>query len=215
MNCPKCGSAHVNKNGHCRGKQNYRCKVCGRQFVESRSVKGYSEDAKQICLKMYRDGAGFRAIERTTGISHNTIINWVKQSSEESEPSETDEPLRQIESLQSNPYNRVLTEVCRFPPCQNAILCYYCKRFFIEKSQMNLEPTSSPIQLSIEGCHRWQVYHRLCELEIACSCTAYRPLSIQIESAIVLVQFWSVMRQATHSRQTLVNWLERCWRYRV
>ncbi|GAP94543.1 hypothetical protein NIES2104_10540 [Leptolyngbya sp. NIES-2104] len=33
---------------------------------------------------MYRDGIGFRAIERATGISHNTIINWVKQSESES-----------------------------------------------------------------------------------------------------------------------------------
>lgn len=96
MNCPNCGSDQINRNGRCRGKQNYRCKSCGRQFVESRSTKGYSEDAKQICLKMYRDGIGFRAIERATGISHNTIINWVKQATDE--PSETDEP--QLVSLQ-------------------------------------------------------------------------------------------------------------------
>ncbi|BAS58275.1 IS1 family transposase [Leptolyngbya boryana CZ1] len=88
MKCPSCGSTQINKNGHCRGKQNYRCKSCGRQFVAARSTKGYSDDAKQICLKMYRDGIGFRAIERTTGVSHNTIINWVKQmnAQEQSEP---------------------------------------------------------------------------------------------------------------------------------
>lgn len=80
MKCPKCGSTEVNKNGHCRGKQNYRCKSCGRQFLEFHSTKGYSNDAKQICLKMVRDGIGFRAIERATGVSHNTIINWVKQA---------------------------------------------------------------------------------------------------------------------------------------
>jgi transposase-like protein len=90
MKCPNCGSIQINKNGHCRGKQNYRCKSCGRQFVEARSTKGYSDDAKQICLKMYRDGIGFRAIERATGVSHNTIINWVKQAEKQSDadPSE-------------------------------------------------------------------------------------------------------------------------------
>jgi len=106
MNCPKCGSTYINKNGHCRGKQNYRCKVCGRQFVESRSVKGYSEDAKQICLKMYRDGAGFRAIERVTGISHNTVINWVKQSEDSTLP-ESDE-----QSEQHSYTNNILTKMC-------------------------------------------------------------------------------------------------------
>jgi transposase-like protein len=79
MNCPKCGTKQFRKNGHRSGKQNYLCKNCGRQFVESYSPKGYSEDVKQICLRMHRNGLKFREIERLTGISHNAIINWVKQ----------------------------------------------------------------------------------------------------------------------------------------
>jgi insertion element IS1 protein InsB len=32
--CPRCGSRHHKKNGHIHnGKQNHRCKACGRQFV--------------------------------------------------------------------------------------------------------------------------------------------------------------------------------------
>jgi len=30
-------------------------------------------------LTMYVNGQGFRAIERITGVNHNTVINWVKQ----------------------------------------------------------------------------------------------------------------------------------------
>lgn len=29
---------------------------------------------------MYVNGIGFRAIERATGVNHNTVINWVKQA---------------------------------------------------------------------------------------------------------------------------------------
>ena len=29
---------------------------------------------------MYLNGLGFRAIERVTGVSHNTVIRWVKKS---------------------------------------------------------------------------------------------------------------------------------------
>jgi len=29
---------------------------------------------------MYVNGNSFRAIERITGVNHNTIINWVKQA---------------------------------------------------------------------------------------------------------------------------------------
>jgi hypothetical protein len=34
---------------------------------------------KKHCLKLYLNGMGFRAIERVTGVNHNTVINWVKQ----------------------------------------------------------------------------------------------------------------------------------------
>lgn len=34
MKCPHCRSQELSKNGHRRGKQCYRCKDCGRQFVK-------------------------------------------------------------------------------------------------------------------------------------------------------------------------------------
>jgi AcrR family transcriptional regulator len=36
MKCLHCQSEQLSKNGYRRGKQCYRCKVCGKQFVESR-----------------------------------------------------------------------------------------------------------------------------------------------------------------------------------
>ncbi|BAY86927.1 putative transposase [Calothrix parasitica NIES-267] len=52
----------------------------GKQFLEIYSPKGYPEEVKQECLDLYKKGMGFRAIEKKTGISHNTVINWVKQA---------------------------------------------------------------------------------------------------------------------------------------
>jgi transposase-like protein len=91
MKCPRCGSTQVRKNGHRSSQQNYLCKNCGRQFVESYSQRGYSDDVKQICLRMYYNGLGFREIERLTGISHNTIINWVRQAELSPNDSEVNE----------------------------------------------------------------------------------------------------------------------------
>ena len=31
---------------------------------------------------MYVNGLGFRAIERVTGVNHNTVIRWVRASAE-------------------------------------------------------------------------------------------------------------------------------------
>jgi len=80
VKCPECKSIHVNKNGHKKGKQNYLCVECSRQFIECyQPHKGYSQEIKQECLKMYVNGMGSRAIERIKGVHYTTIINWVKQ----------------------------------------------------------------------------------------------------------------------------------------
>lgn len=51
-----------------------------RQFIDIYNPpKGYSDEVKQECLKLYVNGMGFRAIERATGVHHTTIIYWVKQ----------------------------------------------------------------------------------------------------------------------------------------
>ncbi len=80
MNCPKCSSNNIRKNGHRRGKQNHQCQDCGRQFIEHYSELGYSKKVKEDCLTMYVNGNGFRAIERITKVNHNTVIRWVKKA---------------------------------------------------------------------------------------------------------------------------------------
>ena len=83
MQCPECKSTHINKNGKKKGKQNYICVDCQRQFLDCYQIqKGYSDELKRECLKMYVNGMGFRAIGRVKGISHVTVLNWVKQVGE-------------------------------------------------------------------------------------------------------------------------------------
>ena len=83
MQCPQCQSTHIRKNGIKRGKQNHICVSCGRQFIERYEVsRGYSDEVKRECLKMYTNGMGFRGIERVKGVHHTTVIYWVKQVGE-------------------------------------------------------------------------------------------------------------------------------------
>lgn len=80
MECPECQSTHIRKNGIRRGKQNHICVDCGRQFVQDpRTERGYSDEVRRDCLKMYVNGMGFRGIERVKGVHHTTVITWVKQ----------------------------------------------------------------------------------------------------------------------------------------
>ena len=43
-------------------KQLYRCKTCGYQYVENPISRRYPVEVKQLCLKMYLNGMGFKAI---------------------------------------------------------------------------------------------------------------------------------------------------------
>jgi len=43
----------------------YLCRNCGRQFVDLPTTnRGYNDQLKRECLKMYVNGMGLRAIER-------------------------------------------------------------------------------------------------------------------------------------------------------
>jgi transposase-like protein len=80
MQCPECKSTHIRKNGIKRGKQNHICVDCRRQFIEDyEASRGYSNEVKRECLKMYVNGMGFRGIERVKGVHHTTVIYWLGQ----------------------------------------------------------------------------------------------------------------------------------------
>ena len=104
MICTDCQSTNINKNGHNRGKQNYICKDCGRQFLKNHSWKGDPESVKKSCLHLYVEGNGFRRIERLTGVCHNTVINWVKKAGEQlpEQPDYNEIPeVAQVDELQT------------------------------------------------------------------------------------------------------------------
>ncbi|MDY6901452.1 MAG: hypothetical protein SWZ49_25755 [Cyanobacteriota bacterium] len=58
---------------------------------------------------------------------------------------------------------------------------------------------------------RWQIYHRLQELNIPCACRSDGSLQVQINNWIAAILLHSTVIQFTASRQSLIDWLERCW----
>ncbi|MBE9100525.1 Asr1405/Asl0597 family protein [Vacuolonema iberomarrocanum] len=58
---------------------------------------------------------------------------------------------------------------------------------------------------------RWCLRHRLQELDICATCPKDGTLRVEIPHPVALVQLWSVVQQATTSRQEKLRWLERCW----
>lgn len=82
----------------------------------------------------------------------------------------------------------------------------------MSRNEINLQ-TEKMIEIQCDD--RWQVYHRLQALEIPCCCHCYQPLTAQVTNATAAIQIWSVVKQATMPRQTLIGWLENCWQIRA
>lgn len=98
MKCPRCSSTQIRRNGYRESKQNYICVKCGRQFLDTYTVKGYSQAVREECLDLYKGGMALRAIERATGVCHNTVINWVRQAGlppkREKKPGDPNQPTK-------------------------------------------------------------------------------------------------------------------------
>ena len=81
MHCPKCACAEAVKNGKMNGKQRYKCRGCGCNYTQSSKYR-ISREKRVECLKLYLEGVGFRGIERLTGVSHVSVIKWVRELGE-------------------------------------------------------------------------------------------------------------------------------------
>lgn len=79
MFCPKCKGGHVIKSGLVKGRQRYKCKQC--LFFFSVMKEGKSVDPYYVikALQLYIEGVSLREIERLIGVSHVSVLNWIKK----------------------------------------------------------------------------------------------------------------------------------------
>jgi len=78
--CPHCASSNLVKNGHnAKGKQQYRCRDCGKSGVLNPSVR-YTKAQKEQILQAYYERPSLRGIERIFGVARQTVAAWLKKS---------------------------------------------------------------------------------------------------------------------------------------
>ena len=83
MECIKCRSVELIKNGLVRSLQRYQCKRCGYNSTVAQKSTAFSTDVKQQALNMYLEGSGFRAIARILKVSHVSVYRWIKAMGEQ------------------------------------------------------------------------------------------------------------------------------------
>ncbi len=77
--CPKCSAQEVIKSGIVNDRQRYRCKKCLYYFTVSKMGKSIDSYYITKALQLYIEGISYREIERILGVSHVSVMNWVRK----------------------------------------------------------------------------------------------------------------------------------------
>lgn len=78
-NCPNCQSPKHIKSGIVNNRQRFKCKDCGYYFTVFKTGKKIDDYYVNKALQLYLEGLTYREIERILGVSHVSVMNWVKK----------------------------------------------------------------------------------------------------------------------------------------
>jgi transposase-like protein len=80
MQCPKCDSQYVVKNGHTHtGKQKFKCRACARQFVINFRHQPISKLTRQLIDRLLLEKILLTGIVKARGVSERWIQSYVNQ----------------------------------------------------------------------------------------------------------------------------------------
>ena len=77
--CPKCDGENIVKSGVVGGRQRFKCKKCKYFFSVNKLGKAIDKYYVVKALQLYIEGISYREIERILGVSHVSVMNWVKK----------------------------------------------------------------------------------------------------------------------------------------
>ncbi len=87
----KCGSKNAININFIKGRQRYKCKDCGYQFVLT-GYKGKSYEQKMTAVSLYISWLSLRTIGKLLNVSDVSVLNWTRkyaeQNYEKPEPTE-------------------------------------------------------------------------------------------------------------------------------
>ena len=80
LNCPKCKSARIVKNGRIHnGKQRFLCRECGRQFVSQPQKKVIDCAARELIDRLLLEKISLAGIARAAMVSEQWLQTYVNQ----------------------------------------------------------------------------------------------------------------------------------------
>lgn len=77
--CPKCASFEIIKSGVVQQRQRYKCKNCLYYFTVDKLGKRIDDYYVIKAMQLYLEGVSLREIERLLGVSHVSVMNWLRK----------------------------------------------------------------------------------------------------------------------------------------
>ena len=77
--CPKCDATEATKSGVVNNRQRFKCKGCGYHYTVAKVGREVDSYYVIKALQLYIEGVSYREIERLLGVSHVSVMNWVKK----------------------------------------------------------------------------------------------------------------------------------------
>lgn len=97
MECPKCKSDAKVKNGVVNHSQRYKCKDCSYNYTLDYTQIADKEQKKRFAIYLYMEGLNFHAIAQILGISHVSVLNWVRKYGSELEAIRNPKPIHLLD----------------------------------------------------------------------------------------------------------------------
>ena len=83
LTCPSCSSQNVVKNGRIHnGKQNHKCRACGRQFAKDPQQKRIEQPIGDLIDQLLLEKIPLAGIARVYGVSESGLQDYVNRKDE-------------------------------------------------------------------------------------------------------------------------------------
>jgi insertion element IS1 protein InsB len=78
--CPRCGSRQYKRNGRSHtGKQNHKCKICGRAFVRVPENHVITEEQRAVIERLLLERISRRGICRVIGVELRWLLSFMRE----------------------------------------------------------------------------------------------------------------------------------------
>ena len=81
MQCRKCQSKKITKNGIVRDRQRYKCRACGFNFTQQHA-NGWPSDSKMLIVMSYCMGESISELAKQSGASRVSVFRWIEEARE-------------------------------------------------------------------------------------------------------------------------------------